>query len=199
MVKGDNTYCRSVSSGFFVYLGSSFQIMFYMRKIKLLYFSFTVTFLCCLYIVIKIGVIYNSLQPLQGTIAKVEKSGNRIPVYTLRLHEYKSPFTSAGNGTLSLLKPVPKINTEVQFYIRQQDSIKTAQNDIVPAFGLSHYKLVDCYYFVVRPALWPHLFIILCSFMICCLNALAYAAYKTKMTWRIFTVSLLLFFLLMLL
>ncbi|RYD99587.1 MAG: hypothetical protein EOP54_03685 [Sphingobacteriales bacterium] len=170
-----------------------------MRKRKLLYFSLVATFLFWLYIVFKMINVYNSLQAVQGTITKIEKSGNRIPVYTLHLQQYKSSFISKGNGTLSLLKPVSEANTEALFYIREQDATKTAKIDVVPAFGVVHYKFIDCYYFVVRPALWHHLLIIFSSFMICCINALAYAACKTKITWRIFIASILVFLLLMLL
>ncbi len=170
-----------------------------MRKIKLFYFSLCVNFLFWLYIIFKIVTAYSALQPIQGTVTQVEKSGNRIPVYMLHLQEYKSRFASEGNGTLSLLKPPPRVTAQVRFYILKYDKSKTAKNDIVPAFGLTHYKSVDCYYYAVRAGFGVHLVIIVSSFMICCLNVLSYIVLKTKMNWRIFVVSLLLFFLLMLL
>lgn len=170
-----------------------------MRKGKLLYFSWIATCLCWLYITVSIITVYYSLEPIQGTIFKVEKSRNRIPVYTVYLKEYNSPFLNEGNGTLSLFKPAPEVNSVVLFYIREADKVRTLKQEPVFSFGLNHYKLVDCYYFVVRPALLHHLLIICGSFLLCCLNALSYALYKTKMSWRVFVVSMLVFFLLMLL
>lgn len=171
----------------------------YMRKRKLFYFSLCATLLFWCYIIFKIAAVYNALQPIDGTITQVENSRSRIPVYTFHLQPYKSRFKSAGNGTLSLLKPVPDVHAEVRFYIREQDKAKTWHNDIVPAFGLHHYTLVDCYYFTVRPSLGQHLLIMIIGFMTCCFNAIAYAAFKTRLTWRIFGASLIIFFLLMLL
>lgn len=163
------------------------------------YFGLCATLLFWCYIVFKMAAVYNALQPIQGTVTQVEKSGNRIPVYTFHLKPYKSLFTNEGNGTLSLLKPLPNINTEVLFYILDQDRSKTTKKHIVPAFGLSHYKLVDCYYFTVRPLLGRHLLMMIIGFMNCCLNGIAYAAGKTKISWSLFVASLLVFFLLMLL
>ncbi|GEM_PF-1514911 len=174
-------------------------MVFYMLKRKLFYFSLCATLFFWFYIIFKIAAVYNTLQPIQGTVTQVEKSRNRIPVYILHLQQYKSRFKSVGNGTLSLLKPAPDVHTEVLFYIREQDKTKIWHNDIVPAFGLHHYTLVDCYYFTVRPSLGQQVLIMIISFIICCFNALAYAAFKTKLTWRIFGASLLIFFLLMLL
>jgi len=170
-----------------------------MRKRKLFYFSLCATLLFWFYVIFKIAAVYNALQPIQGTVTQIKKSSNRIPVYILHLQQYKSRFKSVGNGTLSLLKPVPKVNKEVLFYIREQDKAKTRQNDIVPAFGLHHYTLVDCYYFTVRPSLGQHLLIMIIGFMTCCFNAITYAASKTKGSWYVFIASLLVFFLLMLL
>lgn len=170
-----------------------------MRKGKLLYFSWIATCLYWLYIMAGIITVYYSLEPIQGTIARVEKSGNRIPVYTVYLKEYRSPFLNEGNGTLSLFKPAPEANSVVLFYIREADKSRTLKQEPVFSFGLNHYKLVDCYYFVVRPALLHHLLIISGSLLLCCLNALTYALYKTKMSWHIFVASMLVFFLLMLL
>lgn len=170
-----------------------------MRKGKLVYFSWIATSLFWLYITLSIITVYYSLEPIQGTIARVEKSRNRVPVYTIYLKEYESPFLNKGNGTLSLFKPVPEVNATVLFYIREADKARILQKESVPSFGLSHYKLVDCYYFIVRPALLSHLLIIFGSLLLCCLNALTYACYKTKMSWRIFIASILLLFLLMLL
>ncbi len=170
-----------------------------MRKGKLLYFSWIATCLFWLYITVSIINVYCSLDPIQGTIAKMEKSRNRIPVYTFYLKEYGSPFLNEGNGTLSLFKRVPELNTTVLFYIREADKARILKQEPVSSFGLNHYKLVDCYYFAVRPAWWHHLLIISGSLLLCCLNALTYALYKTKMSWRIFVASMLVFFLLMLL
>lgn len=170
-----------------------------MHKRKLLYFNWIITFLFWLYITVSITVVYYSLEPVQGTIARVEKSGTRLPVYTIYLKQYESRFTNPGNGTLSLLKPEPEANIEVLFYIRAQDVPKTSRNEVVPCFGLNHYRLADCYYFVVRPGLFHHLLIIFSSLIVCCLNALTYAVYKTKTAWRVFTASILVLFLLMLL
>lgn len=170
-----------------------------MPKRKLFYFSLCTNLAFWIYIIFRIATVYSALQPIQGTVTQVEKSRNRIPVYTLHLQQYKSRFISPGNGTLSLLKPVPKVNKEVLFYIREQDKTKTAQSDIVAAFGLHHYTLVDCYYFAVRPSLWQHLLIMIIGFMACCFNGITYAASKTKGSWFVFITSLLVFFLLMLL
>ncbi|MBL7705861.1 MAG: hypothetical protein JNM21_10000 [Taibaiella sp.] len=84
-----------------------------MRKGKLLYFSWIATCLFWLYITVRIITVYCSLEPVQGTIAKVEKSRDRIPVYTVYLKEHRSPFLNEGNGTLSLFKPAPKLNSAV--------------------------------------------------------------------------------------
>jgi len=170
-----------------------------MRNKRLLYFCSTATFLFWLYIVGKTIYVYYSLEHIEGTITKVEKSGNRIPVYTINLLEHKSNFISTGNGTLSLLKKPPEENSVVSFYIRKVDKSKTSRKGSVFNFGLNGYTIIDCYYFVVRPQLLHHLFIICCSFIICCLNAVSYAHYNTKMSWRLLIASIIVFLQLMLL
>ncbi len=170
-----------------------------MRKKKIVYYSLIATLLFWLYIAGKTMYVYSSLEPIQGTITKVEKSGNRIPVYTINLQEYNSSFSNTGNGTLSLLKKVPEENSDVFFYIRKADIPKTTSNDTIFNFGLHGYTLIDCYYFVVRPHLLQHIFILFCSFILCCLHAYSYARYSSTLSWRLLIASLLLLLQLMLL
>lgn len=143
-------------------------------------------------------LVYKSLVMKDVSIIEVNKSSSRIPTYSFKTSEYQSNFINEGNGVLHFLLEKPENSTKGLFYIRNEDAklLRTTEN--VYYFGLNgNSKLLDSYYFVVRKSFINHILIIFSYLFLFIVSGFYYGLNKNEINWRFFMLSLVMFFLIM--
>ncbi|WP_294287576.1 hypothetical protein [uncultured Chryseobacterium sp.] len=137
-----------------------------------------------LYIPAKLMILKNSLIPIKGSVAEVNKSLTRIPFYKFRLSGHSNLFYNSGTGVLSNLKNdkeilYTNINREIDFFISKTDVLRLEKGKEVRYIGLQKKNVwIDLFYYQFSQ-LGKIPFFIFCILMMC-LNTYGIYTFKLR-------------------
>lgn len=157
-------------------------------------FIIVISVIGILYVPVRLLILKNNLNPIQGTVKNVEKSSDRFSYYQFHIDQYPNTFYNSGTGLLSFFKDDEKIlkfniDREIRFYINSEDIEKLKKGEKVIYMGLQGKNIIIDIFYYHFSKLSKMPFFLFCILMMC-LNFYGIFILKSKIFEILLTVYL---------